>query len=254
MVTNISEEHTAPTFRKEALITYKTTWRENTGDHSRTRKYLCPLLGQISSKQYLIVRFLPLRKHAVYKVQSCNDGKRSVLLFYFENQMKPKNDCGQHAELLNVEAGGTHSYHYPVKNYARYTGKECTQSTSVLDFPCMHCWYWCRWNVRKLRVPEREVRCTGRAGRNVTNRVTNPVKLCGLTNMVVESLNSSVHDEKKKTERLCSNALSPLFHCATARKVATVLADVTRFSLVPCNKHLTTRVSQDQSSTKPTLP
>jgi hypothetical protein len=43
----------------------------------------------------------------------CSD----IIAVYSKNHMKPiKTLCGQNAELMNVEAGGTYSYHYALKD------------------------------------------------------------------------------------------------------------------------------------------
>jgi hypothetical protein len=42
---------------------------------------------------------------------------RGIIVVHYDNHKKPINTlCGQNAELLNVEAGGTYSYHWALKS------------------------------------------------------------------------------------------------------------------------------------------
>jgi hypothetical protein len=47
---------------------------------------------------------------------------RETITVYYENHMKPTNTfSGENAELLNVRAGGTYSYHWAWKVHEKET-------------------------------------------------------------------------------------------------------------------------------------
>jgi hypothetical protein len=71
-----------------------------------------PFEARSSSKQYLKIQFLPQRKQRV----SITQINWLVLFGEITATYSEKHTfCGQNGELLNVKAGGTHSYHYSLR-------------------------------------------------------------------------------------------------------------------------------------------